>query len=271
MGIYDAITQKARMTEADIQNRILDAQLKDQALAERQQRALRTDRETIIEAPDALTDTRKRQIMQSGTMAGMDMSPAGAGEGDATLAEQILAFGGGMVDSALFGLVPDSMYSDDRTKGASAAGKFAGTAALIGLSLMPGLQGVGISKLLGLLGKKGAVAAKGAMSKKAATEVSKDAATRIGETLAKQTGTKAAKEGVKKGVSDIIKQAGSELGTENVPYILYQLFGTAQPIVGTARAAQEASRPYHQRKSSPYFIDPSWQDMQMLQGMDFGG
>ncbi len=143
MGIYDAITQNARMTEAQVQNRMLDAQMKQHRLAEEQQHRLQADRQRIIEVPESMSEAHKRQTMREGTMAGMDMSLAGAGELDTTSPlDHVLGFGSGILDSALFG-VPSAigLEAPEGTEGAHTAGRWAGTAALIGASLvLPGIQ-----------------------------------------------------------------------------------------------------------------------------------
>jgi len=427
MAMYDVITQRAQITEAEIQNRILDAQLKEQQLRAIQQAKMASDIEEMKKSSWAKTDSQKKALIKEATMAGEDVSGLGAfseAQSSPSFGDQALAFGGGVADSLLFGILKDSWYSDDSTKSTATAGKWAGTIASIAASLLiPGMQGkavaqilnnsgkvsktgkillgtkkmaairklaeaggddvvkafagkssVSIDSLKSIVGKKIAgltddaayagemikgikpeaitkanIPVKKSLQKLANTKLKQATAYNSDELLAKAMNYEKKIEFIKKQTSaselvdalssvakskaaksewatvlkeikkesKVIEQALANtdlspdtatkilslLGKRGAPGIksimtqakggknimstlggaintaktggeygsglnaLYQMAGTIQPVVGSYMATLETSKPWSERKSSPYYIDPTWADMMQLQGM----
>jgi len=120
------------------------------------------------ENPRLYKDNEKMRIALAAKSYGVPII-AGALKDKPSATQKAVALGGGVIDALLFGLLKNSWYSDDSTKGWADAGRIGGTLASF---LIPG-QGLGtVGKIL-FGGGKGLVAAKGALGIGNAAKVAK--------------------------------------------------------------------------------------------------
>lgn len=99
--------------------------------------------------PRAYSDDQKMDIVARAKQLGLDYSE-GKSKDKATGTEKAVAFGGGALDSLLFGVLKDKWYSDYRTEKYKNAGKLTGTAA----SFLIPMGSLGVAgRLLGGAGK----------------------------------------------------------------------------------------------------------------------
>lgn len=251
MAIYDAIVSNAQLTEAQVQNKLLDAQLKQEQLNAIEMAKATQQLEALSKHGDQLTDEQKKQYVQKVAAQGLDTSAIGAYDREATKGEKIKAGSIAFLDSMLFDFIPDKWYTSDKTKGAEAIGKGSALAASI---LMSFINPLGISKLATGMGSGGLkVLAKGLP----ALEKAKTAST-----AAKATKDVAE---VAKGINWLTTIAqGADM---NVVQALYNLAATGYRGGRVYTKTLESTKPVTERKHSPYYVDPSWKDIQMLQGM----
>ena len=189
---YSSQTQ-TNYNDPDLSRRIAEAQQKGQLMQlkpyenmAQQEQALYNMAATYNADPNGLSPSQRLYLKEMAKASGgaLDISKGMAAESKATTGEHIGAFLGGIGDSLLFDLLPDRLYSDDRTAKTAGWGKLAGTVGSLAIGGYGAFNAV-----------KAAKAASGVVS---AAKIAATAADDVGKVLVKEYG------------NDVVKILGEE-------------------------------------------------------------